>query len=271
MEILTIKMKVIAQNLKRELNADLYYVGGYVRDMLINVESKDIDCELFNTTPDEFVSFLNNHNIKFEVDFQAKFPVYRFKLDGEDIEVGFPRRDNKTGSKHNDFEIEIDPFMSVKEAARRRDFTFNAIYMNVLTEEIIDPFGGVADMDNRVLRAVDEKTFKEDPLRLFRAFQFVARFDLDYTEFVKMVDQDFLNETKHTSKDSMFKEVEKAVHKGKNFMKALDFLKDSGLLEMYFAPVFKTVGSHQSKVHHAEGDVWEHTKRVVQAAMNAMM
>ena len=262
-------LKKFASDLKKNTGADLYYVGGYVRDMFINVESKDIDCEIFNITPDQFVEFLNSQNIKFEVDFQAKFPVYRFKMDNEEIEVGFPRRDNKTGNKHNDFQIEIDPFMSLKEAAKRRDFTFNAIYQNVLTEEFVDPFGGISDMDNRILRQVDEKTFKEDPLRVFRAFQFVARFDLDYTEFLKILDQDFINETEHLSKDSIYKEIEKAVMKGKNFSKALDFLKDSGLLEKHFNPVYRTVGSKQSSVHHAEGDVWEHTKRVVEEAMKA--
>lgn len=177
----------LAKKIKDSIGGDLYFVGGFVRDQFMNIPSKDIDCELYGATQEDFINFLVKSNISFEMDQNGKFPVYRLKLDGEDIEIGFPRKDNKTGKKHTDFEVEIDPFMSFKDAARRRDFTCNAILQNVLTGEFIDPFGGIEDIRKKILRPTDEKTFAEDALRFFRAFQFVARFGFDATPVTNLL------------------------------------------------------------------------------------
>jgi tRNA nucleotidyltransferase (CCA-adding enzyme) len=172
-------IKEFASRVKFYLDGTLYYVGGFVRDQFLNMQSKDIDCELFHVHPASFVSFLEKNNISYKMDPDGKFPVYRFILDGDDIEVGFPRRDNKTGKGHADFDVEIDPFMSVADASRRRDFTCNAIYQDCLTGAFVDPWGGIEDMKNKILRPVHPDTFVEDSLRFFRAFQFAARFGFD--------------------------------------------------------------------------------------------
>jgi tRNA nucleotidyltransferase (CCA-adding enzyme) len=95
-----------------------------------------------------------------------------------EIDVSIPRRESKTGRGHRGFVIEGDPHMTFEEAARRRDFTINAIMQDPLTEEILDPFGGTADLDQRMLRAVAADTFVEDSLRVLRAVQFAARFEM---------------------------------------------------------------------------------------------
>ena len=104
------------------------------------------------------------------------FTVYKL---GHDLDVSIPRRERKSGRGHKAFVIEGDPSMSVAEAARRRDFTINAILQDPLTGELIDPYEGRRDLDQRVLRAVSSETFAEDSLRVLRAAQFAARFEFD--------------------------------------------------------------------------------------------
>jgi len=262
------KVKEFAMKLESATSGRLFKVGGCVRDSVLGKHSKDIDCELFGVQPEKLTTFLDSHNIKYDIDHQAKFPVYRVQIDNEEIEIGFPRRDNKTGHKHNDFEIEIDPFMSLKDASVRRDFTCNAMYQSFKSDTILDPHNGLEDIKNNVLRPVDSKTFIEDPLRLFRAFQFIARFGFDYEPVLELCTEEFVNETKHLSKDSIFKEFEKAIVHGKHFVKALSFLKDSGLLKVHFPDLDKLSDCQQSHRHHAEGNVWKHTMMVVDVMMN---
>ena len=102
------------------------------------------------------------------------FPVYKLGA----IDVALPRRESKTGRGHKGFTVEGDPSMSFEEAARRRDFTINAIGWDPLTDEYLDPFQGRKDLDLRVLRLVDPATFADDSLRVLRALQFAARFEL---------------------------------------------------------------------------------------------
>ncbi len=104
------------------------------------------------------------------------FTVYKL---GHDLDVSLPRRERKTGRGHRAFVIEGDPSMSVEEATRRRDFTINAILEDPLTGEIMDPFDGRDDLQNKILRAVSSDTFAEDSLRVLRAAQFAARFEFD--------------------------------------------------------------------------------------------
>ena len=103
------------------------------------------------------------------------FTVY--KVAG--LDVSLPRRESKTGRGHKGFAVEGDPHLSIEDAARRRDFTINAIARDPLTGAILDPFDGRADLQARRLRVVDARTFGDDSLRVLRALQFAARFDLD--------------------------------------------------------------------------------------------
>src|SRR5256886_360934 len=147
-------------------------VGGCVRDQLMGHEPKDWDLEVYDLDPDKLRSVLEKFG-SVNVVGEA-FTVY--KLDRH-IDVSIPRRERKSGRGHRGFIIEGDPSMTVAEAARRRDFTINAILQNPLTREIIDPFGGQADIERGILRAVSVDTFAEDSLRVLRAAQFAARFE----------------------------------------------------------------------------------------------
>src|SRR3954468_9265238 len=145
-------------------------VGGWVRDQLRGEASKDLDLEIYAVPEGDLPALLAPFGRVEPVG--RSFPVY--KVAG--IDVALPRRESKVGRGHTAFAVEGDPFMSVSEAARRRDFTINAIAWDPLTDGHEDPFEGRADLERRVLRVVDPATFADDSLRVLRAVQFAARF-----------------------------------------------------------------------------------------------
>jgi len=148
-------------------------VGGCVRDALMHKEPKDWDLEIYGIDPERVRELLDQQIGNVNVVGEA-FTVYKL---GPDLDVSLPRRERKTGRGHRGFFIEGDPEMSIEEAAARRDFTINAVLQDPLTSEIIDPFDGRADLDQKLLRAVSPKTFPEDSLRVLRAAQFAARLE----------------------------------------------------------------------------------------------
>ena len=160
--------------LARDAGGRALLVGGCVRDRLLGVEPKDFDVEVFGIPPARLQEALGR---RFELDLVgASFGIV--KLRHLDIDVAVPRRETKLGLGHKAFDTECDPSLSVKDAASRRDFTLNAVYRDPLTDEIIDPWNGRGDIEKGVLRHVSEH-FREDPLRVLRGMQFIARFALE--------------------------------------------------------------------------------------------
>jgi tRNA nucleotidyltransferase (CCA-adding enzyme) len=183
-------------NAVRDAGGRAMLVGGWVRDRLRGVDSKDYDIEVFGVTPSrlrnllEAIATVNTVGESFAVyklaveempDSNAAStqnqPRARFEID-----VSIPRRESRSGKGHRGFAITGDPSMTFEEAARRRDFTINAILYDPLTDETIDPFGGVADLQKGILRAVAADTFVEDSLRVLRGVQFAARFEMTIDE-----------------------------------------------------------------------------------------
>ena len=150
-------------------------VGGFVRDRLLDEVSKDLDLEVFGIPEAELLPLLASIG-RVDAVGQA-FAVYKLGA----IDVALPRRESKTGRGHTAFAVTGDPFMSAAEAARRRDFTINAISWDPLSDEYVDPVGGRADLEQRVLRVVDPERFADDSLRVLRALQLAARFELEAT------------------------------------------------------------------------------------------
>lgn len=150
-----------------------YLVGGLVRDRLMGSaeEARDYDLEVYGLDGASLRGLLERFGRVNAVG--EAFTVYKVG----DIDVSIPRRDSKTGSGHRGFTVEGDPSMSIEEASRRRDFTINAMLCDPLGGEVVDPWGGGADLKARRLRAVDPSTFVEDSLRVLRAMQFAARFE----------------------------------------------------------------------------------------------
>lgn len=226
-------------------------VGGCVRDSLLGLPAKDIDVEVYGLDADTLESVLRPH---YRLDTVGRqFGV--FILKGLSIDIALPRRESKLGPKHTDFSVEGDPSMSPQEAARRRDFTINAISYDPLTDELLDPFDGHNDLKQQKLRHVS-KAFAEDPLRVLRGMQFVARFDLTacpktIVECRKLTPTDLPLER-------LWEELKKLLLKGKAIGRGLNFLKDCNWLQ-YFPELEALVGCEQDPQWHPEGDVWVHT------------
>ena len=162
----------------KELGGRAMLVGGCVRDGLLGIPSADIDCEVYGLAPDALRALAARFG---DVDDSGeKYGI--FTLRGEGIDLAVPRTERRTGPHHGDFEVLPDPTLSFEKAASRRDFTVNAILRDALTGEIVDPFGGQADLKNHILRAVPGAGFEEDPLRVLRGAQFAARYGLTVDE-----------------------------------------------------------------------------------------
>ena len=181
----------------RDAGGQAMLVGGSVRDQLLGIEAKDFDVEVYRLEPDllrKLLERIGNVNAVGEHFSVYKVMVYptpasdsseRQPVSGErtsqerfEIDVSLPRRESKSGRGHRGFVIAGDPSMTFEEAARRRDFTINAILLDPLTEETIDPYDGREDLKHRILRAVAADTFVEDSLRVLRAVQLAARFEM---------------------------------------------------------------------------------------------
>jgi tRNA nucleotidyltransferase (CCA-adding enzyme) len=237
--------------LARDAGGRALLVGGCVRDRLLGVEPKDFDIEVFGIPPARLQEALGR---RFELDLVgASFGIV--KLRHLDIDVAVPRRETKLGLGHKAFDTECDPSLSVKDAASRRDFTLNAVYRDPLTDEIIDPWNGRGDIEKGVLRHVSEH-FREDPLRVLRGMQFIARFALEPAAETIAVCRTM--EPEGLPPERLFGEWTKLLVKGKSISRGLRFLKDVGWLR-YYPELEKLVGCAQDPQWHPEGDVWEHT------------
>ena len=237
-------------------------VGGWVRDRLLGAcsteDSKDMDVEVFGIPAADLPGLLSAFG-KVEAVGQS-FPVYKLGT----IDVGLPRRESKSGRGHKGFIVEGDPSMSIEEAARRRDFTINAISWDPLTDEHIDPFHGRGDLSRGMLRAVDRETFADDSLRVLRALQFAARFELTLDDDTRTLCRSIRLDD--LPAERVWAEIEKllllAARPSIGFQLALEL----GVVDQLFPELKALVGCEQEPEWHPEGDVWVHTLMVIDQA-----
>jgi tRNA nucleotidyltransferase (CCA-adding enzyme) len=224
-------------------------VGGFVRDTFLRLNSKDIDIELFNAlTLNDVKKILQKFG---KVDEVGKsFGVLKMKYKGYDIDFSLPRVEKKVSSGHRGFEVTCMPNIDFKQAASRRDFTINSIGYDIVNEKYLDPFNGIDDINNKRLHYVNEKSFIEDPLRLFRAMQFCARFTLTPSDELKIllkkiVQNDMLKEL---PMERIFTEFEKLFLKSQKPSIGLNLLDDIGIVKFmpFIQDINKDLDSLQS-------------------------
>lgn len=226
-------------------------VGGCVRDRLMGREAKDWDVEVYEVEPARLRALLDRMG-RVNVVGEA-FTVYKL---GRDLDVSLPRRERKSGRGHRGFVIEGDPRMSVGEAARRRDFTVNAVLEDPLTGDLLDPFGGRADLERKLLRAVSPETFVEDSLRVLRAAQFAARFEFDIEpETVRLCRSIDLTDL---PAERVWGELEKILLVAPRPSVGLRWLDRLGALEQLFPELAALKGVPQDPEWHPEG--WSATE-----------
>lgn len=230
-------------------------VGGAVIDMLKGREVKDWDLEVFG------LSFADLERIFSDLgpDLVGKqFGTMKITVDDVEIDVNVPRSDNNVGVGHRDLEVQVDVNMTVEEAARRRDFTINAMALSLTTGELIDPFGGQRDLAAGILRATDPVLFIEDPLRALRGMQLLAR----KAETVDPATMTLIRSMRHTfpslPKERVFEEFRKLLLKADKPSVGLEFLRESGWIE-HFPELVALIDCPQRLEWHPEGDVWTHS------------
>jgi len=243
----------------RDAGGRALLVGGCVRDALMGAQPKDWDVEVYQLDAVRLRQILDQFgpvNVVGE-----SFTVYKL---GQDLDVSMPRRERKAGLGHKGFVIDGDPSMSVAEATRRRDFTINAILQDPLTGEVLDPYNGQRDIEQRVLRAVSTETFAEDSLRVLRAVQFAARFEFDIdpetVELCRSIDLSDL------PAERIWGEMEKLLLQAPRPSVGLEWLRKLGAVEKLFPEIQSLIGVPQDPEWHPEGDVFVHTQLVIDRA-----
>jgi tRNA nucleotidyltransferase (CCA-adding enzyme) len=245
----------------RDAGGRALIVGGWVRDRLIRPSSNDvstnIDLEVFGVAPERLRALLDAHG-KVEAVGES-FQVYKLG----DLDVSLPRRDSKAGRGHRGFVVVGDPDMSIDDAARRRDFTVNAISWDPLADAYFDPFGGRADIDRRVLRAVDPATFPDDSLRVLRAVQFAARLEYDLDEPTRALCRGIAIDD--LPAERIWGEVEKLLFARRPSI-GFTLAMDLRIVSTLWPELQALSGCLQEPEWHPEGDVWVHTLQVIDRA-----
>lgn len=249
----------------KEAGGKALLVGGSVRDTIIGKISKDFDLEIYGLESDkveEIVSDFGN-----VIDVGKAFGILKISRGGGvDIDISLPRIDSKIGEGHRGFEVKTNPNMSVEEAAKRRDFTMNSISADPLTGEIFDPFGGIGDLKKRQLKITDEERFRDDPLRVMRALQFIGRFGLRLEGESERIIKEMAGQLKELPKERIMEEWKKLLLKSEIPSLGLIAGMNLGVFEAIhpeFPPLTETP---QDSEWHPEGDVWMHTLKTVDSA-----
>jgi len=251
-------VKIISKELL-EHNAKAIVVGGSVRDHFLELLIKDYDVEVYGLSKiEELEAILSKHG---SVNLVGKsFGVLKFVYEGEEYDFSFPRTEEKVAKGHRGFDVSCNGELSFKEASLRRDFTVNAIGYDIEEKAFIDPYGAEDDMKKRCLRHINDETFKEDPLRVYRAVQFCARFDYVLAEETfklckTMVEQGMLEEL---AKERIYVEFKKLLLKSPKPSIGFELMRKLGILN-YFPELEALIDIPQSPKWHPEGDVWVHT------------
>lgn len=257
--------EVVADILNR---GRIYEVGGAVRDSLLKDQPavKDRDYLVTGIDYDHLSRLLRRHG---RVDLVGRsFGVIKFTQFTEGLahthDISLPRREHSIGWGHKDFEVNFDPGLSVEDDLVRRDFTINAMARDLASDQLIDPLGGLKDLEQRQLRMVSEHSFEEDPLRMLRAIQFASRFgfDIEAKTWQAMCEQ--ASSIASVSAERIQEELGKLLTLAKHPSNGFRLMQQSGLLAPILPELDVCVGVDQPGPYHAY-DVFEHTLHAVDA------
>ena len=248
-------VKSVVKNISRK-GGRSYIVGGAVRDIILGLPIKDLDIEIHGLSPEDLELILKEYG---PVSLVGKiFGVFR--IHGLDVDWSLPRID-KPGRKPD---VTIDPKMTIEQALRRRDLTMNAMAIDLSSGELIDPFNGLQDIKDRVMRSPDPAFFIEDPLRFYRVMQFISRFDMHPDKELETICKKM--DVSTVSVERIEQEFRKMLLRSKQPSLGIRWIKSIGRLKELFPELSELVDVPQSKKWHPEGDAFEHTMQVIDAA-----
>jgi tRNA nucleotidyltransferase (CCA-adding enzyme) len=236
-------------------------VGGCVRDWLLGLETKDYDVEVAGLDFDTMHRILAPFGATDVVG--RSFGVIKLNLGDSTLDFSLPRRESKTGAGHRGFAVAPDPTLSEAEAAARRDFTVNAMAYDPFAHRLIDPLGGQADLVAKRLRHAGPG-FADDPLRVLRAFQLAARFDLQLAPETAGLARSIADTFAELPVERIWAEWEKWATRSVRPSRGLAVLEESGWLR-HFPEIAALRGTRQEPEWHPEGDVFTHTQHCLDA------
>ena len=241
----------IANKIK-ENGGTLYLVGGAVRDEIMNRKIHDEDYCVTGIEKETFEKLFQNAYKR-----GKSFGVY----DIENKEFALARKDKKIGKGHKEFEIQNGKDITIKEDLARRDITINSIAKNVLTGEVTDPYRGIKDIQNKIIRATTD-SFIEDPLRVYRVARFASELNFTVEERTIKMMEEIKEELKTLSPERVFTEFRKALKSDKPSV-FFEVLKKANILDVHFKEISDLIGKTQPVAYHPEGDSYNHTMIVV--------
>lgn len=242
----------------------LYVVGGAVRDEILGTLPRDFDLEVHGLTQEQVVEIARQ--LGDPKDVGKSFGTILLQTHDGKIDIALPRRDSKTGEGHRDFVVEILPHLGITEGARRREFTIGAIYKDVLSGEIYDPFHGIADLESKTLRMVDANSFGDDALRVLRGVRFAARFELTVDEVTKVIMLGMVEKLGVLKKDRLREEWIKMLYEAKRPSIGIELARELGILQRWYPDLARLWDTPQDPEFHPEGNVGQHTMMVVDEA-----
>ena len=233
-----------------------WLVGGCVRDGLLGCPGKDFDVEVFGVGCQTLAQALSRWG-KVDAVGQSFGVVKLTTGGGHNYDFTIPRRDSKIAPGHKGFAVEMDPAITPAEAAARRDFTINSLMFDPRTGEMLDFFGGAADLKAGILRHTSP-AFVEDPLRVLRGMQLAARFNLEAAgetvQLCRRMQGGFRELAGQRVRDEWFKWAERSAAPSAG----LKFLAATGWVG-HFPEIQSLIGTPQDPEWHPEGDVFIHT------------
>lgn len=244
-------IKDIAKKIEKA-GGKLYLVGGAVRDKILNTKTHDEDYCIVGLSIEEFMNLFPNAHIRGK-------SFFVFVIDNK--EFAMARTEKKIGKGHKEFEIQTNKDISIEEDLSRRDITINAMAQDVLTKEIIDPYGGKKDLENSIIRATTNH-FAEDPLRVYRVARFAAKLNFTVeSKTIKMM-KELKSELSTLPKERVFAEFRKALESDVPSM-FFESIKKAEVLDIHFKEIQRLIGALQPIKYHPEGDAYNHTMKVL--------
>lgn len=246
----------------------LYAVGGRVRDELrteiegLDLPLKDLDYVVAGVPIDDLRTRLETVG---RVDaVGAAFAVFKVTRDGATVDVALPRRERSTGVGHRDFEVQSGPDIPVEDDLARRDFRMNMIARALPGGNLIDPYGGEADIRARRIDILTPEAFEEDPLRMLRAAQFAARFEYAVTPATRAAMAAAAPSIATVSAERVYDELVKLLVRARRPSVGLELLRETGLLPHLWPELAEGIGVEQNEWHAF--DVWNHSLATLDAA-----
>jgi tRNA nucleotidyltransferase (CCA-adding enzyme) len=242
-------------------DGDAYFVGGYPRDKISLREHHDVDIMVTGLSVEGFLSLFPDIGM-----VGKEFGVFEIFLDGKRTEVALARAEKKDGVGYKGFLIYSSPEVTVEQDLLRRDLTINSMAIHILSGVVIDPYNGRQDLENGIIRATSP-AFAEDPLRVYRAARFAARFGFTVEENTLRMMNSLRDELPNLSAERVSQELISALNTKKPSA-FFNTLRQAGVLDVHYKEVDDLFSVPQSQVSHPEGDAGIHTMMVMDKAAN---